>query len=301
MTVSQNSYANKQIFRRAIQKARDHGFTHFVGDTEEDFARFLTLLFSPGSRKHVIEILSGLAGGKDHAPNQYLYRFGLPKAQKGNVERIFTLGARGKEVLESLGVPVEWYFRPSRMNNQSYGHIVHSLMMTRFLVAAQCWCQRQDAFRLVANRTGYTFREAAGEGQPTRITPDAWLHLERKDGVRGGVLLEIDRGSVYRERFARHIRDRLTFVRSGEYEKAFGEKSVIYAYVVADDNPQFRETRLRSMQKWAMEVLEEEKRENWASLFRFTEVGLTEVYTKSLFDGEVWHRPDREASIRLFG
>ena len=69
-------------------------------------------LFSPGSRKHVIEVLSGLAGGVDHARNQYLYRFGLPKAQKGNVERIFTLGVRGKELLESLGMPVEWVLPP---------------------------------------------------------------------------------------------------------------------------------------------------------------------------------------------
>jgi hypothetical protein len=44
MTTLGNTNANKQIFKRAIQKARENGFTHFVGETEQDFAKFLTLL-----------------------------------------------------------------------------------------------------------------------------------------------------------------------------------------------------------------------------------------------------------------
>jgi hypothetical protein len=75
---------------------------------------------------------------------------------------------------------------------------------------------------------------------------------------------------------------------------------VIYAYVVADDHPQFRQTRLRTMQRWAMEVLAEEKRENWASVFRFTQVGIGDVYQTPLFDGPVWFTPGRAEPRPLF-
>jgi hypothetical protein len=33
----------KRIFRLAVQKARDNGLTHCVGDIDRDFAQFLTL------------------------------------------------------------------------------------------------------------------------------------------------------------------------------------------------------------------------------------------------------------------
>jgi hypothetical protein len=70
-------------------------------------------LFSITSLVYVRGILSKMAGNKDEEPNQFLYRFCLPKTQKGNSERIFTLGARGKDVLvNSMGLPVNCIFAP---------------------------------------------------------------------------------------------------------------------------------------------------------------------------------------------
>ena len=55
-------------------------------------------LFSPKSLTHVRSILSMLSGGRDNQERNFLYRFPLPSAKPGNRERIFTLGASGREV-----------------------------------------------------------------------------------------------------------------------------------------------------------------------------------------------------------
>jgi hypothetical protein len=249
-------------------------------------------LFSPGSKKHVIEILSGLSGNADHKPNEYLYRFGLPKATKGNIERIYTLGARGRNFLQEVSSnPVMWQYRQDRA---SYSLLVHSLTVTRFCVVAWWWSKNQERFKLLEDRTGYD------EPPPDRnrtVIPDAWLLFKRSDGMRGSIILEIDRGTEFKEQFQKHIRSRLQYVQLGEFEKHFGEKSVICAYVSEGNHPR----RLKAMQQWAMEVLREEKRENWASMFRFTQVELEKVYQTPLFDGAIWMVPNKDEQALLFG
>ena len=71
-------------------------------------------LFSPHSLSHVRRILAMLSGGKDYQERQFLYRFPLPSAKAGNRERIYTLGAAGREVVESLGVPLIGITAPRR-------------------------------------------------------------------------------------------------------------------------------------------------------------------------------------------
>jgi hypothetical protein len=68
------------------------------------YYRFMTaldvtaLLFAKGSMTYARGRLSALAGNNDHELNQYLYRFALP-SERGNSERIWTLGSKGREYL----------------------------------------------------------------------------------------------------------------------------------------------------------------------------------------------------------
>src|SRR2546426_12673044 len=68
-------------------------------------------LFSPKSLTHVRSILSTLSGGKDYQERSCLYRYPLPTAKAGNRERVYTLSAAGREVVESLSIPIAWYYR----------------------------------------------------------------------------------------------------------------------------------------------------------------------------------------------
>jgi hypothetical protein len=258
------------------------------------------LLFSEGSKKYVGKILTTLAGYDDGVDNQYLYRFGLSKAKKGNYERVFTLGSKGRDFLQSeVGLPVNWHFRPEKIKHLSHGQLIHNLLLTRFLVLAHLWSKNQSEFKLVQKRISYELQSTLGSVSGNKVIPDAWLLFE-KEGRHYPILLEIDRGTEYQQRFKHHIATRIEFIRSGEYQKIFGEKAVTVAYVTTGDTLEYRKTRLKAMQTWTNEVLKEQKRENWASTFRFSEVALDEVYSAPLFDGVVWVRPDSETALSFF-
>ena len=202
------------------------------------FYRYMTaldvayLFFSPKSLTYVGTILADLAGGADFQTNNYLYRFRLPSTATGNTERIYTLGSRGREFLaRDVGMPVEWYFRPHKVRHFSYGAILHNLVLTRFLIGAQVWTKDDPEFRVGDTRICYDFVQASGavkvtiNGRPRTVTviPDGWLRVEHlKNGEAVGsspILLEIDRGTAFQQKFKQHIYTRLEFVRGGEYKR----------------------------------------------------------------------------------
>jgi hypothetical protein len=287
------------------------------------FYRYMTaldvahLLFSPSSLTHVRSILSELAGGGDYITHQYLYRFPLPTAATGNRERVYTIGSLGRDFLSSEGgLPVNWYFRPNKLRFLSRGQVVHSLLLTRFLVAAHRWAQTQSDFQLSQTRISYALASTPGKvsiskkdstaTQQAKITviPDAWLLFkEVKNGEHEHqfpVLFELDRGREYRDKFKEHVRSRIEFIRSGEYKKMFGFDSVTIAYATTGERPEFRETRRRAMISWTQEVLQEQHRENWARIFRFHSLDLDGIYNDALFQEPVWHRPDSPEPVLLF-
>jgi hypothetical protein len=114
------------------------------------FYRFMTsmdvarLLYSPKSITYVRDILSSLAGGTDFKNAQFLFRFKLPNTSTGSTTRIFTLGSKGREFLANeVGLPVDWCYRPAKTKHLSYSQVLHNLLLTRWLVAAQAWVAKQ--------------------------------------------------------------------------------------------------------------------------------------------------------------
>jgi hypothetical protein len=283
------------------------------------FYRYMTavdvtnLLYSPASLTHVRSILTALAGGDDGILNEYLYRFRLPSTGAGNREMVFTLGSRGRDFLATeLGLPVTWYFRPEKVKHLSYNHVAHSLFLTRFLVAAHMWSKQQSDFRLSKTRIEYQLAKAPGsvvierEGgkETVSVIPDAWLLFERlKDGKHANwfpILLEIDRGTEYRQKFKRHVQSRIEFIRSGGYKELFGMEWVTIAYVTTGERPDYRESRLRAMCEWTREVLEELQEEDWASVFLFSTLSLDEMYSPIIFQKPVWFKPNEPTPVPLF-
>jgi len=282
------------------------------------FYRYITaidvahLFFSAKSLTHAREILNVLCGGADDQRGQYLYRFSLPSAKAGNTTKVYTLGSRGRDFLETeLGLAADWYFRPDKVKHLSFGQLTHNLILTRFLVAARGFCASTPDYRLVKQRISYGLAgEPAvvelGEGRGALrvpIVPDAWLLIERvREGApeRFPVLLEIDRGTEYQRRFKEHVLSRVEFIRSGGYERLFGERAVTVAYVTTGDRPSYRETRLGTMRAWTREALEASGRGSWASVFRFSAVAHEELFSTPLFSDRVWFEPGGGEPVRLF-
>jgi Replication-relaxation len=255
------------------------------------------LLFTRSSKTHVGEILAKLSDGQDLQPHAYLCRFGLPAV--GRPQLVYTLGAKGRRYLSARGLPVSWYFRPSKLAHFSALHVQHQLLLTRVVVAARVWSRTHAEFNLVNVRFGRpatVTREATANTITVPVIPDAWLLFER---VRNGnlipIFLEIDRGTEYRERFKQHIRARIQFIEEGGYAKTFGTKSVTIAYATTATTGHLlvsSDTRRKTMAGWTMDVLAELGLEHWARNFRFVSVDYTGLFDLALFEKPVWYPPD---------
>lgn len=186
------------------------------------------LVFSPGALTHARSILRKLCGGADCQENHYLFRFPLPQA--GKAEKVFTLGHRGRDYLtRELGMAVDWYFRPQYTKHLSHGLLHHNLTLSRFLVAAHVFCKKHPEFTLTKERISYEMEKHPGKVDNTKIIPDAWLLFEGY-GLKHPVLLEIDRGTAYKQNFKQHVKSRIEFLRSGGYQHMFAERGGLIAY-----------------------------------------------------------------------
>jgi Replication-relaxation len=263
------------------------------------------VFFSPGSLTYARHVLARLCGGREYVERQYLFRFPMASPRRGSPEQVYTLGALGREWLESLGQPVDWYYRPSRAGRLSHSHVQHHLLLTRVVCAAQFWCRTQAAYSLVDVRLGYELARnpllaksapATGErGGSLAAIPDAWLLVERAaDHARFPLLLEVDRGTEAQEHFRNHVKARLAFIGSGDYAKVFHTPAVVIGYLTTGQSERYRETRVKTMVAWTRDVLSELKMERWAGLFRFTSVVYDSLYEEApaLFTQPLWYRPD---------
>jgi Replication-relaxation len=290
---------------------RDEDILQAVNTYRSMTAKDITsLFFSPSSINYARERLAALAGGEDGKERAYLYRVAMP-TRTGSRERVYTLGSAGREALLSLGVPVEGYVPPYKADRLSHSHLAHQLTLTRFVVAANLWVRTHADYALAEMRLSYEIekRIAKLHGEKERaaalVIPDGWLLFERvADRARSPLLIEIDRGSEYQERFKNHVRGRIAFIHSGDYAKVFGMPAVMIAYVTTGQVPAYRETRVRTMAAWTREVLTELKMERWAGIFRFTSAVYETLYedAQTLFEKPVWFRPDSpERPVPLLG
>ena len=284
-----------------------------------NFYRYMTaldiahLLFSPSALVRVRARLTELSGG-DFVQNEYLYRLRLANIPRGNPERIYTLGAKGRSYLTNvLGVPVIWHFEPKKVEHFGFNVVMHNLVLTRFLVSASRFATLAPEMRLAETRTCYELGaspvsveiEVKGKREKVSVIPDGWLMFEKLGDGRHAhwfpVLVEIDRGTMFRERFKRHIRSRIEFVESGEYNRIFKTEAVVIAYAATGPVGELTEGRRKALVRWTMEALREAHRVDWAGVFRITSLSFGEIYASPLFEGRVWYRPDQDTPVRLFG
>ena len=278
------------------------------------FYRYVTvaditrLFFSPSSTNYTGKLLATLAGGKDYQDRQFLYRFPLPQTRSGNTEKIYTLGSKGRAYLtDTLGIEVDWYFRPSDARDISYQQCLHALTLTRFLIAANVYCRDKENISLPEVRTEYELnRQAAyvslaehNETIRVKVVPDAWLNfvLHMDDGRTETlpVIFEIDRGSEYQKNFKRHVAARLEFVkRNGAYKQMFGTDAVTIAYLTTAS-----EKHLANIRQWTREVLKEQEKESYTDIFRFCCLQAHEIEPERLFDQPSWFGLRENEPLRL--
>ena len=202
----------------------------------------------------------------------------MPDVSAGNPQRVYVLGARGREFINrDLGLSVDRGFRPDEGRHLSFTQVRHNLALTRFLVAARKWAETREDFSLSEARICYDLASVTGEvdkgggrkREPAPVVPDAWLLFEKTEGggapIRSPVLIEIDRGTMYKERIKKHVGARVDFVLGGGYKQMFGTEAVTIAYVAIGEE----ERRQEALTRWTRELLKETRRESWGQAFRF--------------------------------
>jgi hypothetical protein len=202
-----------------------------------------------------------------------------------------------------LGMPVDWYFRPSKSDHLSHSHVLHHVLLTRFVVAATAYTRNHPQISLLQTRLSHELARNQGgmsaqkKQKPAKpvIIPDALLLFAlQANGAHYPVMLEIDRGTTFRSKFQAQTKARLEFIRSGEYKKVFDFPAVIFAYVTAGTSPAYSQTRVKTMAAWTQSVLTELELQEWGVIFRFSAIAFDTLYADipSLLEQPVWYRPD---------
>jgi hypothetical protein len=216
-------------------------------------------------------------------------------------------------LIEELETPVNWYVRPEKGIHLGFSQLMHNLVLTRLLVASRSWGAVTADISLSETKICYEMGgdavsvdvAAKGKMEKVSVIPDAWLLFEKlKKGMReyvSPVLLEIDRGTIYRQRFKRHVLSRIEFVASGEYRRVFGQEAVVIAYATTGATGEMQQGRRKALCAWTMEALKDSGRESWAEVFRFCSVSYGDIYERGFFKNLAWYMPDSEKPVGLFG
>jgi hypothetical protein len=209
---------------------------------------------------------------------------------------------------------VHWWYSPAKASNHSFSYLFHSLTLTRLVCAAQQWARQQTAYRLTQCALSYALAhtaptvtiQSAQEQIPLRVVPDALLCFERNDGEKYPLIIEVDRGTEFQERFKKHVTARTQLVRSGGHKHYLGIDAVCIAYITPGVTSDYRASRLKSMRQWTKEVVEAEifgkNRQAWMERFRFTSLAYEEIYERinELMTENVWYPPDGETKVPLW-
>jgi hypothetical protein len=119
----------------------------------------------------------------------------------------------------------------------------------------------------------------------------------REDGKKFPVWLEIDNATEYFKRFSQLLNARIECLTSGAYTQAFpeAEGAVVIAYVVAGRTAEAAKARVKQLRRWTIQILTEGEMAHWAGIFRYTDVLLSEVYARGLYEKPIWLPPSLDA------
>jgi Replication-relaxation len=152
----------------------------------------------------------------------------------GSGAYVYTLGPKGRTIVDAQGLEVPARFRPSEIPQKN--QLAHIVACSDVYVSATRLCQGANGLeleRLVHERVLRRLGERVQvNGKPRRVTPDGWLSII---GTAAGrrfrypIALEVDMGSEKQTKWRDKVRGLLAWMDSPSYEKLFATKSVTVA------------------------------------------------------------------------
>jgi len=260
------------------------------------------LLYAKGSYTHTGETLKKLA------ESGYLLRFSLSRA-RGHGEFIYTLGRPGALLLRALGVEdAVWWSRPEQVGHASFSLLTHNCAIGHVHIGLRLIARENEGYQILEARTCYQMERhpprvptiTDGRQVGAGVIPDSWVHLELPDGRRFALWIEVDQGTESKAKYRGLLRERLTLIWSGEYEKYFATPSALLCYLTIGTS-EYRLARARTLRTWTEELLNENGRLTaWAHVFRFASMGEDIDDMRALFTKPVWTQPFSPDPVCLF-
>ena len=293
----------KALTRKEEEILRAVSELHYV--TRKGIAR---LLYPPGSFTHAGEDLRRLSGGAD-LQKSYLCKLSLVANAPGNFELTYALSRRGAALLRELGCHTDWWCSPRTASRYGgYSNLVHPISLGKFLIALRAFVRAFPEYHLLEIRTCYDLERQPpqlpfveeGRKGASSVIPDAWVHIELPDTRRSALWIEIDCGTESKARFQSLVLDRINFVRDGGYEKYFGTPSLLYCYLAVGATTDYRLARLSAMRRWIAEVLDKQKLDDWADVFRLSTIDECIFDTHMHYTDPVWTSAASSTLVSLF-
>ncbi len=212
------------------------------------------LHYSEGSIKMVKKRLKTLTD------NGFIQADSVPTRQYKS-PYFYTLGAKGIQYLESIGIDVPQSFRESKEVGQHYLFVQHALELNDIIITANL-LRKVAPIYILANfihertfkRYPYTASwQEHGKTQTQRLVPDAFLdfRVTTASGQRRiPILLEHDRGTEGQDHFRRRLRAYLVLLKKGDYQQYLGVKAVTVAFSTFAG-----ELRVKQMRDWTQSEL----------------------------------------------
>jgi hypothetical protein len=210
--------------------------------------------YAPGNIKHVKERLKTLV---DHKYLDYLQLL----TTKGSGAYVYFLAAKGRRYLHEAGYDLTHYYRPSKEKERSHFHLMHTLELNDFLVAAAAFVRTHHGYMLemrhdldlkrtpihvpIKRRVNDTWLE-----ETKALVPDAWLTFQLPDNTRRWMWVEHDRGEASAKKIKHHVRGILAFITTEGYKQTFGASGMTVVYTTSA-GVHHRE----KLQAWVREVL----------------------------------------------
>ncbi len=281
--------------------------------TVVDFRQSLAVVLGAApSLSQVRKVSSRLAGGKDHTPGHFLYKFALPTTTGGNPPRVFVPGSDARAFLRQAGeeVGATWN-KPSTMQGHSYSYIAHNLAVTRLAICAALFAREHQDYYLAETLMSHDMArnpprvslDPEGKEPASAVIPDLWVSLKRVDNDIGPALwLEVDNNAnEAKTAFQRRLLARLNLIEDEAYAHYFGTPAVTICYAVLGKTKELRDARVRALRQWTAALLATEGRGYFASTFLFTPIEYETLYdhTESLFFDPIWQLPDEPNPVAL--
>jgi hypothetical protein len=226
----------------------------------------------------------------------------LPMPRYGQAPHVFTLARKGRAYLQSLGVAVEPYFRPSeeRRATENSPFMAHRLGAIDVMIAAELLCRAIPSITCPRNLSERELKRGAvhvdvRSTDGTRrvaVIPDAWFQLKVDARNPYSIAIELDRGTedqkVWRSKIAAYAAWSM-----GPYQEAFETDNLTVAVVCPDG------TRVAQLREWTLRELALRELTEYSELFLFTAVAPDTTPPRRFFFDPLWQQPHHDVAVRL--